>query len=220
MRETDLHQLLTGTGDAAFVVDETGAIRFWNQAAEELFHVPAGRALHQPCWTVLQGADHMGAPLCGPECPALPTRFSAARPMRAFDLLARMPEEGPHWVNVSVLHATTAVGEPLSIHLARDVDARKRMENVTRDFLAQVAGLSGEKIEQLMHPAPPPHEALSERERDVARLLAKGLATPAIATALGISPATVRNHVRGILAKLSAHSRTEAVLRAIREKLL
>ncbi len=50
---------------------------------------------------------------------------------------------------------------------------------------------------------------LSERELEVARLVASGLSNPAIASALFISVATVKTHVSHILAKLSLDSRAQ-----------
>ena len=52
------------------------------------------------------------------------------------------------------------------------------------------------------------------------RLVARGLANREIAEHLVISENTVKNHVRNILEKLQLHSRMEAVMYAVREKLL
>jgi len=60
----------------------------------------------------------------------------------------------------------------------------------------------------------------SRRERDVLRLLGSGASTRTIAKKLFISPATARNHVRHILAKLQVHSRLEAVTLALRNGLI
>ncbi len=56
-------------------------------------------------------------------------------------------------------------------------------------------------------------DCLSSRERDVLRLLAQGLQAPDISARLGLTPATVRTHVRNLLLKLKATSRTQAVAR-------
>lgn len=59
-------------------------------------------------------------------------------------------------------------------------------------------------------------EALSEREVQVLRLLARGLTNKDIAQALMVSVRTVEAHLRNIYGKLSVGSRTEAVLWAVR----
>jgi DNA-binding NarL/FixJ family response regulator len=64
------------------------------------------------------------------------------------------------------------------------------------------------------------HDALSERESEVLRLLAQGAANKTIAKALQIAVGTVKSHVKHILVKLDASSRTEAVSVATRRGLL
>ena len=61
---------------------------------------------------------------------------------------------------------------------------------------------------------------LTDRELQVLRLVARGSSNREIAKELFISDNTVKNHVRNILEKLQLHSRMEAVMYAVREKLL
>ena len=61
---------------------------------------------------------------------------------------------------------------------------------------------------------------LTERELEVLRFVARGLSNRDVAAQLAISENTVKNHVRNILEKLQLHSRMEAVMYAVREKLL
>ena len=68
------------------------------------------------------------------------------------------------------------------------------------------------------HQVPTPR--LTERELEVLKLVAQGLNNREIAKRLFISENTVKNHVRNILEKLQLHSRMEAVMYAVREKLL
>jgi len=79
---------------------------------------------------------------------------------------------------------------------------------------ALMAKRSNERIEQV------PTPRLTERELEVLKLVARGLNNRDIARELFISENTVKNHIRNILEKLQLHSRMEAVVYAVREKLL
>lgn len=59
-------------------------------------------------------------------------------------------------------------------------------------------------------------EALSERELEVLRLLARGLSNTEIAGRLYLSEGTVRNYVSAILGKLGVADRTQAAVMALR----
>jgi DNA-binding NarL/FixJ family response regulator len=65
-----------------------------------------------------------------------------------------------------------------------------------------------------------PTPRLTDREMEVLRLVAQGMNNRDIAKDLFISENTVKNHIRNILEKLQLHSRMEAVVYAVREKLL
>jgi DNA-binding CsgD family transcriptional regulator len=62
--------------------------------------------------------------------------------------------------------------------------------------------------------------ALTRRELSVLRLVAQGLGNKEIAGELGISTHTVKYHLASLLARLSVHSRTEAVTVALRKGLV
>jgi two-component system NarL family response regulator len=61
---------------------------------------------------------------------------------------------------------------------------------------------------------------LTDRELQVLALVARGLSNREVAEQLFISENTVKNHVRNILEKLQLHSRMEAVIYAVRERIL
>ncbi len=63
-------------------------------------------------------------------------------------------------------------------------------------------------------------DALTEREREVLEYVVDGLRNKEIAATLGISENTAKYHLRNILDKLHAESRTEVAARAIREGLV
>jgi DNA-binding NarL/FixJ family response regulator len=74
-----------------------------------------------------------------------------------------------------------------------------------------------------VRPDPVPVEAspgLSAREREILRLVARGLSNPAIAAELALSEHTVKRHVANILVKLNLPTRAAASAAAARAGLL
>jgi RNA polymerase sigma factor (sigma-70 family) len=61
---------------------------------------------------------------------------------------------------------------------------------------------------------------LTQREREVLRLLADGHSNEEIGKQLFISPETVRTHIRKAMEKLDADTRTQAVATALRQSLI
>ena len=59
---------------------------------------------------------------------------------------------------------------------------------------------------------------LTDRERDVGKLMLRGLSNESIARELGISPETVKTHVRSIFEKSGTHSRGEFLSGALRSR--
>jgi DNA-binding NarL/FixJ family response regulator len=91
-------------------------------------------------------------------------------------------------------------------HSDRARDAMDRLVRELRTLRFLVERALGE------HDRPPAElGSLTRRELEVMALIAEGTTTKEIARALGISPSTVRSHVKSILAKLCVHSRIEAV---------
>ena len=80
--------------------------------------------------------------------------------------------------------------------------------SVASKVLAELSRLAGDR------PATTELARLSERERDVLRLIARGASNKEIAAALFLAEGTVKNHVTNVLAKLGARDRTQAALRA------
>jgi len=83
-------------------------------------------------------------------------------------------------------------------------------------LLHEFASMIKTKDEREQLPAP----RLTDREMEVLRLVARGMNNREIAKELYISENTVKNHIRNILEKLQLHSRMEAVVYAVREKIL
>ncbi|MCB0306623.1 MAG: response regulator transcription factor [Calditrichaeota bacterium] len=93
-------------------------------------------------------------------------------------------------------------GAPMSSHIARKVV----------DFFQQSKLATG--------PEPSGDDDLTPREIEVLRRLVEGDSSRAIADALCVSVETVRFHFRNIYKKLHVHSKSEAVAKAIRRRLV
>ena len=66
----------------------------------------------------------------------------------------------------------------------------------------------------------PTARPLSRRQREVLELLDHGVRARDIGVRLGLSEATVRNHIRELLRRLDCHSQLQAVARAREQHLL
>ncbi len=111
---------------------------------------------------------------------------------------AAMPRTGPH------------------ASLARDLSAEELAAAVT----AVAHGMTVLGPGKVGDPTAVVNDPLTARELEVLQLAADGLTNKAIARRLAISEHTVKFHMRTLLAKLQAASRTEAVSVAVRRGLL
>jgi DNA-binding NarL/FixJ family response regulator len=100
-----------------------------------------------------------------------------------------------------------------AVHGGQSLISPSMASKLIAEFTA-LAKRSEERQQQV--PAP----RLTDREMEVLRLVARGLGNREIARELFISENTVKNHVRNILDKLQLHSRMEAVVYAVRERML
>ena len=80
-------------------------------------------------------------------------------------------------------------------------------------------GVAATVVRSVAGAVPEPAAALTPREREVLRLIARGRSNRLIARDLALSEKTVKAHVSAILAKLGVTDRTQAALYAVRHHL-
>lgn len=207
----EIKKLVESTADAAFAVGGDGIIVAWNKPCGDLLGMPATQAVGSACGELLQGVDECG-PVCTNNCCVL-NAINDGRPLSNFDMQVKTAV-GPRWCNVSVMRAP-GNGVSWSIHIVRAIDVRKRLEVLVRDFVVATTDVPKGDAAKLLATARSPRQvALTQQEVAVLRLLAKGRSTSDLAAALGISEATVNNHIQHVMKKLDAHTRLEAIRRA------
>ena len=114
-------------------------------------------------------------------------------------------------------------------YLVKSASRQELLDAVRRTALGQAvftAGLAGLVLGEYRRIAGaagagqgPPSPALTDRETEVLRLVAKGLSSRQIADRLDISHRTVQNHVQSTLGKLQLHNRVELARYAIEQGL-
>ena len=91
-------------------------------------------------------------------------------------------------------------------------------KGICPEYAARLLGIM--QKERQAHLAVEKKRLLSQRELEVLRLLAEGLANRQICQRLALSPNTAKTHIRHILEKLDSQSRLQAVVRARELKLI
>ncbi len=119
-----------------------------------------------------------------------------------------------------------AIQAGASSYLLKDVspdDLAQAIRDVHRGEPRLHPKIARKLMEQVARQAEPvpgnPAEALTEREREVVRLVAKGCSNHEIAEQLVISNKTVKTHIGNILNKLNLQDRTQLAIYAIRHGL-
>lgn len=177
------------SGDALFAVSEDLHILAWNRATEELTGTPAEHAVGRYCWQVLGGVAADGAAVCRSDC-LYARRVRERWPVGSHEATIRTAH-GRRSVVLSTV-AVTGGERPVFLHLMQAAEAEDRS-----------------RPEQL--------RVLSPRQQEVLEFLGEGLRAREIASRLGLSETTVRNHIRAVLGRLGCHSQLQAVAKARRQ---
>jgi PAS domain S-box-containing protein len=209
--------------DPAFSVDMNHRIVVWNDAAEKVLGHTAEEVAGAYCFDVMRSAVVEGQQGCWTECAGV-VNARHGRPTPAFEVRVRGPQDAHRWLHVSFFTARSASGQKRVVHWLRDVTYYHHLDETVGRIMGQsVAHPAHAEPIARKHPehlSQPDAVQLTRREREVLRLLVRGLATAEIAGALSVSPITARNHVTNLMEKLGASTRLQAVAIASRRGLL
>ena len=223
MNSDSLSMLLDSLQYGAYAVSLDQRIMYWNRSAERILGLQSREVVGRRCYDVLQGTTSGSlTPECVGGCPSI--RYLRAGLVPATTKLRMLTASGERkWIHVTPMVIGGAFRDaPIVVHLFDDGEEAEGLDRAKDTFRDSLTG-SGKEV--LSFPPPPAIEAgegsdLSRRELEVLRLVALGWETPRIATDLGISRHTVRNHIRNLRHKLNAPTKLDAVVKGIRMGIL
>ena len=213
-----------GRGDfiSVFVVDDHGVVRRGMRAYLEMtadIRVIGEAADGREALVGIEGLVATG------EAPEVVMMDLLMPEMDGIDATAAINER---WPTIDVVVMTSfseaarvqaALAAGASGYVLKDAEADELAEAIRAASRGEVHLDSSvtREVAKALQPRPHSLSTLTERERDILRLVGRGMSNQEIAAALFISERTARTHVSNILLKLQLSSRTQAALWAIRE---
>jgi PAS domain S-box-containing protein len=207
------------SADATFSTDSQQRIVAWNDAAERLFGYRADEVVGAYCCDILRACSGANCRYCLQMLlPAGRIRAGLAAP--CFEIAALTRDGSEKHVHVSTVVARARSGGKRLVHICHD-DAGHPRQGERVELTPPGGGVRAPAVDVAAWRAhPTSSRALTSRECEVLRHLARGRRTAEIAAALDISPLTARNHVLHAMDKLGAHTRLEAIMLASRKGLI
>jgi len=209
-----LSQLLERTPDVAFALTGRADIWAWNAAAEAITGFTRADALHQSFPQLVKARGPLGKPVDAEYC----ERAIRDGGVSSFDLELDTAGGSPIWLNVSVLvFEPLRVSPALIVHIAHDITASRRRRTLyerLRETAREITRFADEESQLV------PVTVLTHQEQRVLSAFARGRTPTQVASELGISSQTLRNHLYHVNQKLGTHNRLEAVVHAVRRGLI
>jgi len=207
---------LAGSDSPALATDSAGRIVFWNRAAERLLTRTSAQSLGHRCYEVLAGRDVHGNRYCHENC-AVMSIVRRGETVHGFELLVDATPRPEQALHVTILKVPG--DRPTDYRLVHLLEPIDRASRLARELERLGARSDSEaprfgRSDDAAASADPP---LTDREREILGHVAAGLQNKEVASKLGISVATVRNHVHSLLEKLEVHSKLEAASLAFRK---
>ena len=215
MTPETIFTLLESAPFGAYAMSVDQKILFWNKSAERILGYSAEQVMGKRCYEVSNG-QHMGGftAECQHGCPSI--RYLRAGLVPAPAKLRMHCHSGElKWVTVTPMIVTGLVKDaPLLVHMFADDDAAPEWDHTggeyaSQDTIGSPDFASAQATDTISSRS---RDLLTPRELEVLRLVSLGRETTQIALTLGISPHTVRNHVRNLRHKLNAATKLDAVV--------
>jgi DNA-binding CsgD family transcriptional regulator len=214
--EDALLGLLAAGDPPAFATDSRDRIVFWNRGMAELVGRTSHSVLGRRCYETLEGRDLFGNHFCYANCPVLAT-VRSGDPVCGFELSVSTASAERRAVGLTILKVPGARPDLFTlVHIVQPIAREGRVAELLCELAERGLDVVGRARGTGKAPAAsrPP---LTRRETEVLHHVASGLQNKEVAHKMGLSVATVRNHIHNILDKLEVHSKLEAVSLSFRK---
>ena len=200
-----LVQALAGLSLGLVLMNPTGRVVWLNRAAETMLGVSAPQCIGQPIGRVLKD----------PQLASFWHEVASRDGDSLGDFTVRWPKSAEFKVNSTRCfdHSGAEIGRALLFCDVTDERAvQVQLSHAVATRLLNLAGDSGAPLE--------PAASLTPQELRILRLVGRGLGNAEIAAETGISPSTVRSHLKSVYRKLALGSRAGAISYAVRNRLV
>jgi DNA-binding CsgD family transcriptional regulator/PAS domain-containing protein len=208
--------LLAAGDPPAFATDSRDRVVFWNRGMADLVGRTSHGVLGRRCYETLQGRDLFGNRFCYANCPVIAT-LREGDPVCGFELtVSTGGVEERRAVGLTILKVPGARPDLFTlVHVVQPIARDGRVAELLCELAVKGRDVVGRTRRDGRGPAAPP-PPLTRREMEVLGHVASGLQNKEVAQTMGLSVATVRNHIHNILDKVGVHSKLEAVSLAFR----
>ena len=216
-----IFNLLADAPFGAYAASLDQTILFWNQSARRILGYSPDEVLGRRSYEVAGGTAPEGLfPHHRDGCPSIGRLRDGLVPFRVQSRMRCASGEIKLVSLTPMVIAGTTDDAPILVHLFRDdPDGAAADGDEDADWVRRSTSGTGTDIvsdHPTAYEVPDNSPALTARELEVLGLVSLGWATPRIAEELNISPHTVLNHIRHFRRKLSAPTKLDAVVTAIR----
>ena len=216
-----IFDLLTDAPFGAYAASLDQTILFWNQSARRILGYSPDEVLGRRSYEIAAGTAPEGLfPSHRDGCPSIRRLRDGLVPHRVQTRMRCASGETKLVSLTPMVIAGTTDDAPILVHLFRDAVVVNGSEgDDDADWVRRSTSGTGTDIvsdHPTAYAVPEVSPMLTAREREVLGLVSLGWATPRIAEELNISPHTVLNHIRHFRRKLSAPTKLDAVVTAIR----
>lgn len=196
-------QAVGGLAVGLVLLTPGGRVVWLNRTAEQILEVSRSAAVGRPIERILRD----------PQLAAFWHDAAGRAGNHLAEVSVRWPREAELKLNATHCRDQNGVEIGRAL-LICDVTSEKTAQvELSRAVAARLLDLTGG------HAPPAPAAGLTQQELRILRLLGRGLGNGEIAEQAGVSPATVRSHLKNVYRKLGLGSRAEAVSFAVRNHL-